>query len=149
MAGALLTRGMLIGILAAILSFTFLKIAGEPSVDRAIAFEAQLDEAKAQAKKEEAIAKGMPAPIEEEEPELVSRPVQAGIGLLTGVTVYNVALGGLFALVFSLAYGRMGSFGPRKASALLAISGIVAVYIIPNQLVIQTPLACAPPSTFR
>ena len=51
---------MLIGIFAALLSFTFLKIAGEPSVDRAIAFEAQMNEAKAQARKEEAAAKGCP-----------------------------------------------------------------------------------------
>jgi hypothetical protein len=60
LAGTLLTRGMLIGIFAALLSFTFLKIAGEPSVDRAIAFEAQMNEAKAQARKEEAAAKGCP-----------------------------------------------------------------------------------------
>ena len=64
--------------------------------------------------------------------ELVSRPVQAGIGLFTGVTVYNTAFGGLFALVFALAYGRMGEFGPRATSALLAAAGLVAVYIVPN-----------------
>jgi hypothetical protein len=72
--GNMLVRGMLIGLLAALLSFCFLKIVGEPAVDRAIAFETQMDEAKAKAKKDEAIAKGLPAPAEEDEPELVSRP---------------------------------------------------------------------------
>jgi Probable cobalt transporter subunit (CbtA) len=147
MVGALLTRGMLIGILAAILAFGFLKIAGEPSVDRAIAFEAQMDKAKAQARKEEAAAKGLPAPIEEVEPELVSRAVQAGIGLLTGVAVYNVAFGGLFALAFVLAYGRMGSYAPRAASALLAISGIIAVYIVPNLKYPANPPSVGDPDT--
>jgi hypothetical protein len=43
MAGTLLLRGMLIGIVAGLLCFSFLKIVGEPEVDRAIAFETQLD----------------------------------------------------------------------------------------------------------
>ena len=126
MVANLLLRGMLVGLLAAVLSFAFLKSYGEPAVERAIAFETQQDDAR----RDVAIAKGQP--VEPEAPELVSRPVQAGIGLLTGVSVYNVAFGGLFALVYALAYGRMGTFGPRAAAALLALSGLVAVYIVPN-----------------
>lgn len=42
------------------------------------------------------------------EPELVSRHTQAGIGLLTGVVTYGAAFGGLFALTFASAYGRVG-----------------------------------------
>ena len=49
MVGAMLLRGMLVGVLAGLLGFGFLKLAGEPAVDRAIAFETQLDEAKAMA----------------------------------------------------------------------------------------------------
>jgi hypothetical protein len=143
----LLARGMLIGIVAAILSFGFLKIVGEPAVDRAIAFETQMDEAKAKAEKDEAIAKGLPAPMENDEPELVSRPVQAGIGLFTGVSVYNIAFGGLFALVFALAYGRMGRFGPRTTSALLALSGIVAIYVVPNLKYPANPPSVGDPET--
>ena len=37
MIGRLLVRGMLVGLVAALLSFGFLKLAGEPPVDRAIA----------------------------------------------------------------------------------------------------------------
>jgi predicted cobalt transporter CbtA len=129
MVGALLTRGMLIGILAGILSFGFLKLVGEPPVDRAIAFEAATDEAKDTAK---AHHPGMAMPKEDSEPELVSRSVQSGIGLFTGVTIYNAAFGGLFALVFAFAYRRMGDFDPRTTSVLLAVSGIVAVYIVPG-----------------
>ena len=34
-----LVRGMLVGIVAGLLSFAFLKVYGEPQVDRAVAFE--------------------------------------------------------------------------------------------------------------
>jgi len=147
MAGPLLLRGMLIGIVAGLLCFAFLKIVGEPQVDRAIAFETALDEAKAKAAAQALIAKGLPAPKEEPEPELVSRPVQAGIGLFTGVMVYNVAFGGLFALAFALAYGRMGDFGPRVTAALLAALGFVAIYIVPNLKYPANPPSVGDPAT--
>ena len=143
MAGTLLLRGMLVGIVAGIFCFGFLKIVGEPQVDRAIAFESQLDEAKAQA----LIAKGVPAPKEEPEPELVSRRVQAGIGLFTGVMVYNVAFGGLFALAFALVYGRMGDLGPRATATLLAAVGLVALYIVPNLKYPANPPSVGDPAT--
>jgi hypothetical protein len=140
-------RGMLCGIVTGLLCFGFLKIVGEPQVERAIAFEAQLDEAKARAEAQALIAKGLPAPKEEPEPELVSRQVQAGIGLFTGVMVYNVAFGGLFALAFGLAYGRMGDFDPRATAALLAVSGVVAVYIVPNLKYPANPPSVGDPAT--
>lgn len=147
MAGTLLLRGMLIGIIAGLISFSFLKIVGEPQVDRAITFETQLDEANAQAAAQALIAKGLPAPNEDPEPELVSRRVQAGIGLFTGVMVYNVAFGGLFALAFALAYGRMGDFGPRATSAVLAVVGLIAVYIVPNLKYPANPPSVGDPAT--
>jgi predicted cobalt transporter CbtA len=125
MVGTLLLRGMLAGILAGLLCFGFLKIFGEPPVDRAIAFETQLDEAHAH-------GPAMPGMAMPTEPELVSRAVQAGIGLFTGVVIYSTAFGGLFALAFALAYGRIADFGPRATSALLATVGIVAVYVVPT-----------------
>jgi predicted cobalt transporter CbtA len=125
MTGKLLVRGMLLGLVAGLLSFVFLKVAGEPSVDRAIAFESAMEQAKA----DDAKTKGLPAPAEY--PELVSRPVQAGVGLVTAVAVYSTAFGGIFALVFALAYRRMGDVGARATSALLAVAGFVSVYLTP------------------
>jgi predicted cobalt transporter CbtA len=90
-----------------------------------------MDEAKSKAQHDAAMAKGEAMPLMEEAPELVSRAVQGGLGLFTGVTVYNVAFGGLFALAFALCYGRMGAFNPRVTSALIALSGFVAVYLVP------------------
>ena len=147
MVGTLLIRGMLVGILAGLLSFAFLKVVGEPAVDRAIAFETAMDQAKDKAKADEAAAKGMSMPKEDPEPELVSRPVQSGVGLLTGVMVYYTAFGGLFALVFALAYRRMGDFDSRTTAALLAVSGLVAVYIVPNLKYPANPPSVGDPET--
>lgn len=147
MIGTLLMRGMLVGILAGILSFAFLKIVGEPQVDRAIAFETKMDEAKAKAAADEAKAKGMPMPAEEADYELVSRTTQAGVGLFTGVAVYSLAFGGLFALAFALAYGRMGPLGPRATSAMLAGMGLFAVYVVPNLKYPANPPSVGDPET--
>ena len=128
MVRALLVRGMLVGIVAGLLSFGFLKVYGEPQVDRAIAFETQLDEAKAAAEK----AKGMKM-SDESEPELISRSVQSGLGLFTAVLVYGVAFGGLFGLAFAFAYGRIPSaLTPQALSALLAATGFIAIYLVPT-----------------
>ena len=130
--GSLLWRGMIVGFVAALLSFGVLKIVGEPAVDRAIAFETAMEEAKAKAEHDAALARGEKPPSVVQEEELVSRPVQGGIGLFAGVAVYSVAFGGLFALAFAVCYGRMGNFSPRVAAALIAVSGFVAVYVVPN-----------------
>ncbi len=142
MVGVLLLRGMLVGVVAGFLCFAFLKIAGEPAVDQAIIFETQLDDAKAQA-----AAQLSSAPKEEPEPELVSRSVQAGIGLFTGVVVYSAAFGGLFALAFALAYGRIGDLSPRTTSAVLAAVGFIAVYAVPIIKYPPNPPSVGDPAT--
>jgi predicted cobalt transporter CbtA len=141
MVRTLLIRGMLVGILAGLLAFGFSKTFGEPQVDRAIAFETQMDAAKAKAD----AAMGMP--VAPDEPELVSRPVQAGFGLFTAVVVYCTAFGGLFALVFAVASGRVGRLGPRGVSALLAAAGFVAVYVVPNLKYPANPPSVGQPDT--
>jgi len=115
---------MLVGIVAGLLSFLFLKIYGEPQLDIAVAFETQMQAAKAAAAGGSSIEEG---------PELVSRQVQAGLGLFTAVMVYSIAFGGLFGLAFAFAYRRVpGAATPQGVSALLAAAGFVAVYLVPN-----------------
>jgi hypothetical protein len=143
MVRTLLVRGMLTGILAGLLAFGFLKLYGEPQVDRAIAFETQMDEAKAAAER----AKGMAV---EEMPELVSREVQAGIGLFTAVMVYSTAFGGLFGLAVAFAYGRIpGPLTARGVAALLAAMGFVAIYLVPNLKYPANPPSVGDPETIR
>ena len=116
--GQLLLRGMFAGLVAALLAFSFAKIVGEPQVDRAIAFEEQHSAA------EKAAGAA-------EESELVSREVQAGLGLLTGVAVFGTALGGLFALAFAFASGRLLKFPPRTTAMLIAAVGFLTLYVVP------------------
>jgi len=144
-----LVRGMLVGIVAGLLSFGFLRIYGEPQVDRAIAFETQMEQAKAgeEAKGHQAMP-GMQMPADE--PELVSRPVQAGLGLFVAVIVYCVAFGGLFGLAFAFAYGRIpGALAPQALSALLAAMGFVAIYLVPNLKYPANPPSVGDPETIR
>jgi hypothetical protein len=131
MVGTLLARGMLVGVIAGLLAFGFAKVFGEPQVDRAIAFETKMDQAKGEAR----------------EPELVSRHVQSTIGLLTGVLVYGTAIGGLFALVFAFASGRVGRIGPRGLAALLALAGFVAVVFVPDLKYPANPPSVGNPDT--
>jgi predicted cobalt transporter CbtA len=145
--GSLLWRGMIVGFVAALLSFGLLKVVGEPAVDRAIAFESAMDEAKAKAEHDAAVAKGETPPPPEEDYEIVSRPTQAGIGLFTGVTTYSIAFGGLFALAFAILYGRMGDFSPRLTGALIALSGFLAVYAVPILKYPANPPSIGSPDT--
>jgi predicted cobalt transporter CbtA len=127
----LLIAGMLVGIVAGLLAFGFAKIFGEPQVDRAMAFEDQMSEARGEA----------PGP------ELVSRAVQSGVGLLTGVVVYGTALGGLFALAFAFAYQRIGRLSARGTAALLAGAGFVALVLVPALKYPPNPPAVGEPGT--
>ena len=77
--GSLLWRGMIVGFVAALLSFGLLKVVGEPAVDRAIAFESAMDEAKAKAEHDAAVAKGETPPPPEEDYEIVSRPTRPAL----------------------------------------------------------------------
>lgn len=132
---------MLVGILAGLLTFAFLKIYGEPQVDIAIAFETQQDIAKESAER----TKGATV---EEQPELVSRQVQAGLGLFVAVTVYATAFGGLFGLAFAFAYGRVpGVLTPQAVSLLLAVVGFVAVYLVPSLKYPANPPSVGDPHT--
>jgi predicted cobalt transporter CbtA len=127
----LLLRGMLVGVVAGLLAFAFARWAGEPQVERAIAFETSLNQAKGEAP----------------EPEMVSRKVQKSLGLLTGVVVYGAAIGGLFGLTFAFALGRIRVTEPRALSALLALLGFVAIVLVPQLKYPANPPAVGNPET--
>ncbi|WP_433326908.1 CbtA family protein [Spirillospora sp. CA-294931] len=131
---SLLVRGMLVGLAAAALALLIAWIYGEPQVGHAISFE------EAQAAKETAHAG------HEEAPE-VSRTVQKTTGLITALGFYGVAIGGLFAIAFALAYGRLGPFGARLTSALVALAGFVAIELVPFLKYPPTPPAVGNPDT--
>lgn len=140
MTGNLLLRGMLAGLLAGILAFGFAKVFGEPSVDQAIAFEESM-----------AHSHDHGDGAAEEEEELVSREVQSTIGLFTGVVIYSVSIGGIFALVFAFAMGRMGGLkvGPRGLAAILAVLAFISVILVPGLKYPANPPSVGDPETIR
>jgi hypothetical protein len=111
----LLVRGMLTGLAAAALALVFAWIFGEPQVGHGIAFEQH----------RAALAGAVPGPA------LVSRILQKTAGLAVGAGVFGVALGGLFALAFAVAYGRIGAFSARATAALVAAGGFIAIEVVP------------------
>ncbi|MFD5556183.1 CbtA family protein [Streptomyces sp. NPDC127068] len=122
----LLVRGMLAGLAAGVLALLVAYFLGEPQVDSAIAYE----DAQSAGAGHDHGAAGHDHGAAEEEP-LVSRDLQATAGLATGILVYGVAFGGLAALAYCYALGRIGRFTPRATALLLAVAGLVAVYVVP------------------
>lgn len=109
----LLVRGMLAGLGAGLLALVVAYLLGEPYVDKAIGFE-------------ESHAHG-----HGHEVELVSRSLQSTAGLATGVLVYGIAFGGIAALAYCFALGRVGRFTPRATALLLSGCALLAVYVVP------------------
>ena len=127
----LLICGMIAGICGGILATGFAYTVGEPAVDQAISFERARD-----------AALGTPgdAPI-------VSRHVQRTFGLTTAMLTYGLALGGIFAIVFSVVYGRVGRASPRKTSAQLASTAWVVIYFVPLIKYPPNPPSIGDPNT--
>ncbi|GGV07236.1 membrane protein [Streptomyces filipinensis] len=123
----LLVRGMLAGLAAGVLALVVAYFLGEPAVDKAIGFEE--------------------AHSHEHEMEVVSRSLQSTAGLATGVLVYGVAFGGIAALAFCFALGRVGRFSPRATALLLSGCALVAVYVVPFLKYPANPPSVGSPDT--
>ncbi|NBE51737.1 CbtA family protein [Streptomyces boluensis] len=126
---ALLVRGMLAGLGAGTAALIFAYLVGEGPVDAAIAFESA------------------GAHHEAGGEELVSRSVQSTAGLATGMLVFGVAVGGIAALAFCFALGRIGRFGPRATAALTALAAFLTVYLVPMLKYPASPPAVGNPDT--
>ncbi|THA77457.1 hypothetical protein E6R60_07805 [Streptomyces sp. A0642] len=126
---ALLVRGMLAGLVAGAFALLVAYFLGESRVDAAIALEETHSHDHGGGE------------------ELVSRTMQSTGGLATGVLVFGVAVGGIAALVFCYALGRMGRFGPRATAALIAGAALLSVYIVPFLKYPANPPAVGDPDT--
>ena len=127
----LLICGLLAGLCGGVLATGFARVVGEPQVARAIAFEAR-----------QARAAGTPA-----ERPVVSRAEQSSLGLLTAAVVYGLALGGLFALAFAAAYGRVGRAAPGRTSVWLAAFAFVTIFLVPFVKYPANPPSVGDPNT--
>ncbi|MDQ2729194.1 MAG: CbtA family protein [Actinomycetota bacterium] len=129
---ASLIRGLVVGLLAGAVGFVFARSLGEPQVRNAIHFESFIDD-----------QINHLAPTA----ELVTRPIQANYGLATGTLVFGVAIGGIFALVFAVANGRIGDLSARATALVIAALGLVSVYAVPNLKYPANPPSVGSPDT--
>ena len=111
----LLVRGLLVGLLAGVVASGVAELLGEPQVNRAIVVETRIDQQL----------------VRQPDPAIVSRAIQSSVGLATGVLVLAATFGGLFALAFAFAYGRIGRAGTRVTAVLVAAAGFCAIYLVP------------------
>jgi hypothetical protein len=123
---------MLVGLAAGLLAFGVARVLGEPQVNKATAFEEYVE-----------------ANVRHEVPQgaAVSRSVQDSGGLGAGAILYGVAFGGLFALVFVAAYGRLGTMTARGTAAVLGLLGFLGVYVVPVLKYPANPPAIGDPDT--
>ena len=128
----LLWRGMLAGLIGALVAATFALLFAEPQIDAAVALEAH---------------HAVHAMAADE--ELVSRATQKTWGLYTAMSLYGTALGGLLAIVFAGLYGRVARVGPRSLALLLAIAAFVVIVLVPEIKYPPTPPAVGLHETVR
>jgi hypothetical protein len=131
---------MLAGLLGGLVAFGIAKTIGEPQVDKAIAFEEYVG-ARAEPADHEAEHEA------EHDDELVTRSQQNFAGLGIGTLIYGAAMGGIFGLVFAIAYGRLGTVTARGTAAVLGLLGFVSVYLVPSLKYPATPPAIGNPDT--
>ncbi|MFF2957191.1 CbtA family protein [Kitasatospora sp. NPDC057965] len=153
--GKLLLRGLLAGLVAGLVAFLFAYTVGEGPVSDAIAQEQSQSAPAGHHHGGGAGAADGPADSHEaadtagsaDEEELVSRDLQSTAGLATGVLVYGVAVGGIAALAFCFALGRVGRSGPRATAALVAGAAFTTVYLVPFLKYPAMPPAVGNPDT--
>jgi predicted cobalt transporter CbtA len=127
----IIARGLLSGAIASVAAFVFARTFVEPVIDQAIAYE-------------EAQEAG-----HEHGVELFTRGVQANIGMGFGVLAFGVAMGALFAVAYTVAYGRVGNLSPRPLSVLLAGGMFLSLYVIPFLKYPANPPAVSLDETIR
>ena len=131
-------RGVVAGALAGVIAFVFARIFVERVIDRAIGFEDGVGAA------HEAMHGG-----HEHGAEVFTRGVQANIGLGFGVIAFSVAMGALFAVVFAVAYGRVGNVSARGLSLYVAGGMLLSLYVVPALKYPANPPAVSLEETIR
>jgi predicted cobalt transporter CbtA len=127
----IIARGLMAGAIGGVPAFLFARTFVEPVIARALEYE-------------EAHEQGHDHGV-----ELFTRGVQANVGMGFGVLAFSVAMGALFAVVYCVAYGRVGNLSPRLLSVLLAGGMFLSLYVIPFLKYPPSPPAVSLEETIR
>jgi hypothetical protein len=121
----LIVRGLLAGALGGLLAFVFARIFAEPQIQAAIDYESGRGAA------QEALNQAAGVAAEAEGPEVFSRTIQANLGIGVGMVLFGIAMGALFAVVYTVALGRVGRIRARVLALLVAGAGFLTLYLVP------------------
>jgi hypothetical protein len=137
-------RGLLAGAVAGVIAFLFARIFVEPQIDLAIAYEDGIAAA------HEALEAGAHAGHSHgEDGGGFDRAVQMNIGMGLGVLLFSLAMAALFAVVFTVAYGRVGNVSARLLSVYVAGGMLVSLYLVPFLKYPASPPALSLDETIR
>lgn len=119
-----LGAGLASGLIAGLVTFAYARVFTEPLVAQAIDYEAQRGEAAAH------LAGG-----HDHDHEVFTRSIQENVGAGVGTVVFAIAMGGFFAVAFTVAWAALGRRGrardPRTLGGVVAAVLFVAIYLGP------------------
>jgi hypothetical protein len=137
-------RGLLAGAAAGVLAFVFARIFVEPQIELAIGYEDGIGAAH-EAMEEAAGVAGH----SHGDGGGFTRAVQMNIGMGLGVLLFSLAIGALFAVVYAVAYGRVGNISARLLSLYVAGGMLLSLYIVPALKYPASPPALSLDETIR
>jgi predicted cobalt transporter CbtA len=123
-ARAVIWRAALAGAIGGLVAFIFARIFAEPLIQQAIDYEEARGEA------EDALAAAAGQAPAAAGPDIFSRTVQANVGIGVGMILAGVALGLLFAVVYTSLQGRV-TWRPRVLALAVAGAGFLTFYATP------------------
>ena len=139
----LIWRGLLAGAVGGLLAFVFARIFAEPQIQQAVDYESGRDQAQLTLNK----AAGLVAEHGHADP--FSRAVQGDIGIGVALILFGAAMGGLFAVAYTLYLGRSGRLRPRPLALLVAGGGFLGMYLVPFLKYPANPPAIGHEETIR
>jgi predicted cobalt transporter CbtA len=123
-AKSVIPRAALAGGVGGLVAFVFARVFAEPLIQQAIDYE----DGRGEAEDALAAAAGQPPPASG--PDIFSRTIQANVGIGVGMILAGVALGLLFAVVYTVLQSRVTS-RPRILALLVAGAGFLTFYATP------------------
>jgi hypothetical protein len=128
-----------------VFAFVFARIFVEPVIERAIGYE----EGVGSAHEAMETAAGMAGHSHGADGGGFTRAVQMNIGMGFGVLAFSIAIGALFAVVFAVAYGRVGDISAKLLSLSVAGAMLLSLYVVPALKYPANPPAVSLDETIR
>ncbi len=135
-------RGFGVGALGGLLAFVFARLMTEPVIQNAIDYENGRDAVMDTLRRAAGLA---PDPAD---PDIYSRSIQQSIGIGVGLILFGLAMGGIFAVIYALAYKRYGTaVRPRTLAVLVAGAAFLGLYLVPYLKYPANPPSIGHPDT--